>query len=175
MKCNPIDIAEIANLLEYAPELGGSCLRWKVNRYSGKNKIQVKAGQMAGTRRIDGYWGLIVDYKHLRAHRIVWALCTGNDATHQIDHIDRDPGNNRIENLREATPGENQQNTSKKKNNKSGYTGVSWHKEAKRWRAEITIKRVKRHLGCYDTPQEAADAYCRAKAELHTFHPKVNQ
>lgn len=89
----------------------------------------------------------------------------------EIDHINGDRKDNRLENLRLATSSENKQNIGLKSNNRSGFTGVSWFAAAKKWRADITIAGKMRHLGRFDTPEAAAEAYAKAKAELHTFNP----
>ena len=56
-----------------------------------------------------------------------------------VDHIDRDPMNNRLSNLRLVTPQQNSWNVSKSSNNTSGCTGVRWDKQYNRWVAFITI------------------------------------
>jgi hypothetical protein len=50
---------------------------------------------------------------------------------------------------------------------------VTWHKAAGKWHARIQVKGKRKYLGVYDDLEEAAEAYRKAKAELHTFHPDV--
>ena len=73
-----------------------------------------------------------------------------------VDHINRNGLDNRRLNLREATRSLNNRNRSLQSNNTSGWTGVQ--KSHNRWRAVINFQ-GKRHLGCYDTPEEAYAAY----------------
>jgi hypothetical protein len=88
---------------------------------------------------------------------LIWTLVTGSPPTKEIDHIDRDPQNNRWNNLRELSRGENQANTAKYKNNKTGLRGV--HRHNGRYRAFISVDGKNRHLGYFDTPEEAGAAW----------------
>jgi hypothetical protein len=157
------DFERFNNVLEYAPELGGSCLRWKGAKKPG----------CAGTEHPNGYWGVGLHSKTYAAHRIVWLLHHGRWPTELLDH--RDNKENHIENLREATSGENQQNRPKQKNNTSGFVGVSWSAKNQKWRAKIQHQSKHHHLGYYPTPEAAHAAYITAKKQLHTFHPTVRE
>ena len=85
-----------------------------------------------------------------------------------VDHIDGDTKNNNISNLRWVSQQENCQNHKRPKNNSSGMTGVYFHNQAKKWMARIgSGGRSYRHLGLYDTIEEACDA--RAKAEQEQY------
>ena len=79
---------------------------------------------------------------------------------------------NRWENLREAkNHKENGENRKTSKSNKSGYTGVSWHKGGQKWAAQIKSEGKIYHLGSYDDPKEAYEAYLVAKQKYHKFQP----
>ena len=80
----------------------------------------------------------------------------------QIDHIDGNPTNNRRANLRMCAHSDNRKNLRKPSNNTSGFKGVSWRKDTKRWEARIKNK----HLGYFDTPEQAKAAYDAAAARL---------
>ncbi len=85
----------------------------------------------------------------------------------EIDHIDRNKLNNKIENLREVTKSENMANRKKHKTNKSGYKGVAYHKASKKWRASVRINKKDVWIGCYKTPELAYFHYCEfVKANL---------
>ena len=75
-----------------------------------------------------------------------------------VDHIDNNPLNNQISNLRWATNKENQQNSKLSKINESGVKGVSFHKSRNKWMAHIKIDGTEIHLGYYLTLEEAKQA-----------------
>jgi hypothetical protein len=111
--------------------------------------------------------------KQYRAHRIIWMMFNGNLPKEQLDHIDGDRANNRIENLRECSNTENQQNRKLNKDNKTGFTGVTIWKT--KFKAEIRLNKKGYYLGLFDTAEEAHKAYLNKKAELHTFNPTVRE
>jgi hypothetical protein len=130
------------------------------------NNHRIKLGNIAGTNS-NGYRQIQIDGKVYYEHRLVWLWHHGYLPTTQIDHINRDKTDNRIENLREATDLENHQNKGKFKNNTSGTTGVHQMKNGK-WMARICVNRKIIHLGYFDTQHQAIES--RKSAEL-TYHP----
>jgi len=95
----------------------------------------------------------------------------GHMPNHQIDHINLIKDDNRISNLREVSNAGNQQNNRKPfKNNKLGFLGVSELKKGKYlyYSARIGINNKTLFLGSFKTPEEAQDAYIKAKREIHT-------
>jgi hypothetical protein len=93
-------------------------------------------------------------------HRIIWKLFYGKDPDQVIDHIDGNPSNNRIENLRDVSPAKNAQN---RVNTKKKYLGVT----IKSRESQAIIGRDKKvyDLGMFDTPEQARDAYLAAAKE----------
>jgi hypothetical protein len=91
----------------------------------------------------------------------------GSDPVDQLDHIDCDRSNNRIANLRDATPSQNHANTKRSSTNTSGFKGVSANGSSGKnpWTACIRINKKSTHLGCYKTKEEAALAYEKAAKE----------
>lgn len=85
----------------------------------------------------------------------------------EVDHRDLDRLNNRRSNLRCATRGQNGCNRGIHKNNKSGHKGVILCKRTGRWIAGIVVNKSRKHLGTYDSPEEAHAAYVSAAKELH--------
>jgi hypothetical protein len=85
----------------------------------------------------------------------------------EIDHIDRDGLNNRRENLRVSTPSQNSQNSRKNSLNTSGFKGVFFQKGLGKWRAQIKTNGKRKSLGCFLSPEEAHEAYCRASDKYH--------
>ena len=94
-------------------------------------------------------------------HRII-AKRAGIDCTNEIDHIDRNPLNNQRENLRAATRSQNSMNSKIPVTNTSGYKGVYWRKERKKWYAKIRVGDSAFYLGSFTTPEEASEAYNKA-------------
>jgi hypothetical protein len=91
-----------------------------------------------------------------RIHRLVAETFLENpDGKKCVDHIDNNKLNNNLNNLRYATQTENQQNRQIGKNNTSGYKGVYFNKQTNKWRALIQIDGNKKHLGYFDTIDEA--------------------
>jgi len=135
-----------------------SNLVWRVNKGPRAQK-----GSSAGClNKKTGYYYVRIDNKLYLAHRLIWYIFYGEDpGEFQIDHVDRNRTNNDIENLRKATQTQQNQNSSKKKNNKSGYKGVRRHTKGK-WHAYIKINEKQVSLGYYDKREEAANAYNEA-------------
>jgi hypothetical protein len=84
-----------------------------------------------------------------------------------FDHINRDTLDNRRSNLRICTSPENLRNSGPNARNKSGFKGVYWDREKKKWSAQICVMNKKIHLGRFDEKLEAAIAYNVAAKILH--------
>lgn len=155
----------VRHLLDYDAETG-------VFTWRNPNTHLVKPGGIAGSRGPKGSWAISIDNKKHLAHRLAWLYVYGEHPPGQIDHIDRDRLNNRISNLRLATPSQNRQNIAKpNKNSTSGYLGVFRHGQG--WIAQIKVSGKLKRLGKYVDPESASAAYWRAKRELHEFCPKL--
>tara|TARA_B110000858_G_C17394385_1_gene289643 strand:+ start:97 stop:492 length:396 start_codon:yes stop_codon:yes gene_type:complete len=116
--------------------------------------------------RIDDRGYLIVG--SWKVHNIVWEQFNGKKPKgFQIDHINGNRLDNRIENLRIATYAENQWNAKKRIDNKSGIKGISWHKASKSWRAQIKQNKILYHLGLFKSLEDAKDMIENKRAELH--------
>lgn len=97
-----------------------------------------KDGKPRGKISTDGYIQVHVkDGKRLMAHRIVWFLHYGSWPDTLIDHINGNPSDNRILNLRLARPTENQANAKKRVDNASGVKGVSFCATTGKWVASL--------------------------------------
>jgi hypothetical protein len=148
----------ISELLEYQD----GKLFWKVSR--GK----VRVGQEAGALSLKGYIPICVNGKRYYAHRIVWALFNGQiPSGMQIDHINCDPTDNRIENLRLATRSQNLRNAKNHSNNTTGFKGVTFYKRGKKYQAQIGTDQGLRFLGRFPTAELAHEAYVKASKEFH--------
>lgn len=154
----------LKELFDYDPETG--ILRWKKS-----TSTKVKPGDVAGSLTDRGYLRVWVLGKSYRVHRLVWMWTYGRWPAEQIDHINGVRHDNRLKNLRECTNAENHQNLRVYCNNTSGTPGVHRHKPTRKFQAYIRSCGRKKHLGYFDTPEEAHAAYLKAKAELHEFNP----
>lgn len=127
------------------------------------------ASEAFTTPHIRGYRaGRILGQSHL-AHRVIWLLATGSWPEGQIDHINGVRDDNRMCNLRVVDSAENSKNQGRYKNNKSGVTGVLWHKSMAKWRSQIRINGREIHLG-YFTDFDAAVAARKAADVKFGFH-----
>lgn len=111
------------------------------------------------------YDSVAVDGETVLAHRVIWAIEYGVWPDHLIDHADGIKKNNRLSNLRAATTQQNRWNSRHKKPNLLGFKGVG--KQWDKYRAAIKINGRTRHLGVYDTPEEAHEVWCLAADLLH--------
>lgn len=93
--------------------------------------------------------------RKVRLHHEVFRL-HGEEILDTVDHIDRDGLNNQFHNLRPATLAEQSRNHGVRINNKSGYAGVSWNKQAGKWAAYVTVNSINKFLGYFDDPTAAA-------------------
>lgn len=143
----------VRNLFVYESDIG--LLFWRVNR--GTAKI----GAQAGTKNGNGYKQVKIFGKIYFCHRLAWLHFYGKWPIKDIDHINRIKTDNRIVNLREVTHSENMRNRGLLKTNKSGYQGVLWSKLMNRWRACICVNNKIKHIGFYETAEEAALAYAK--------------
>ena len=153
----------LKEVLHYDPETG--IFVWRVSPTNC-----VRLGSAAGTHN-KGYIQIRVDGTIYHAHRLSWLYMTGRFPKDQIDHINRVRDDNRFINLREASSGQNAQNTAKRQNNKSGFLGVSWNKECSKWLVHITENYKTISVGYFADKNDAYAAYLTAKKKLHLFNP----
>jgi len=137
--------------------------------------IRKKNGKPCGERanHRDGYALVNVGGRLLLAHRIIYAIVTGNIPAGVIDHVDGNPMNNRIENLRDVSQSENLHNRKMNKDNSSGFQGVYWHAQCQKWMAKIRVNNRLIHLGLFDDINDAVEARKMAKIRYHPTSPEV--
>lgn len=121
-----------------------------------------------GTKSL-GYIRIYVDGKLYLSHRLAWLYVYGCWPSRNLDHINRTRCDNRISNLRLATPSENSQNKSIPKNNKSGIPGVRWDRKSEKWESYLRVNGKKLHLGYYDDKGKAELARIYAVKKHHPF------
>lgn len=154
-----ISRGRLYELLRYDPESG--FFFWAVERKLGGGKHIIPAGARAGTIDTRGYITMMLDGKRYYAHRLAWLYVHG-ESPHHIDHINCIPGDNRLINLRAATSSQSGANRRKNKNNTTGFRGVWFNKKKGKFAGSLVLNRRRRHLGYFDTPEEAHAAYVKA-------------
>ncbi|NTF67922.1 HNH endonuclease [Rhizobium rhizogenes] len=136
-------------------------------RFAGKLAGHVHASR-SGKRRKTVINVLGISERHLSS-RLIWAWHHGEWPSELVDHEDGNTLNDRIGNLRDIPPATNSKNMKMHSGNTSGVTGVCWHKQRGKWKAEIMANRVKKHLGVFDNIEDAIAARKAAEAEFG-FH-----
>jgi hypothetical protein len=152
-------------VVEYNPNTG--IFIWK----KSIAKI-IKIGNIAGSKRKDGYLCFQIDKKMYLAHRLAWFYVYGYFPK-LLDHINQIRHDNRIINLREATKSENGQNRPQQKNNTSGIKGVHWAKREKKWLSFINLNGKMKHLGYFIDINDAINARKTAEIKLHSFSTMI--
>ena len=172
-----INPSQIAVFLDYDP--GTGIFTWKersrdyfsrVNQWKTWNRRY--PGTVAGSVNKKGYRNIAIHDRIYKAHRLAWAIVTGNWPSEQVDHINGDRDDNRFSNLRDVPNEVNGRNASLQARNKSGRIGVTPYNYHGRdlWVARIRIQGELIHLGYFETVEAAAEA--RERAEIaFCFHP----
>lgn len=145
----------LKELLHYDPESG--IFTWKVSRGT------VKYNSTAGSVNSRGYILIKIDGVKYLAHRLAWLYVYGYCPENIIDHIDRDKLNNKIINLREVSRSCNVRNSNNRKDNTSGVKGVYWSNIERRWKSSISINNETKHLGTFNTLNDAVKARYEAE------------
>lgn len=141
-----------------------ACNIWNT-KYSGNI-----AGRTYTNRNGKSYKDVSICNSAYQQHRIVYILHHGSiDKELQIDHINGNSTDNRIDNLRLVDGFENHKNARKHSNNTSGVTGVSWHSQGKKWKASINVNNKHMSLGLYSNFNSAVKARKLAE-KRYGFH-----
>jgi len=121
-----------------------------------------KAGTVLGKSKPKGRSRVCIDGKFYLLHRLAFLYMTGAMPENEVDHINRDPSDNRWENLRPATRSENCRNIGVPSHSTSGLKGASFDKARNLWQAGIKVNGRRIALGRYKTAEEAHAAYVKA-------------
>lgn len=131
---------------------------------------KIKRGKEAGCINTKGYKLVGLNRKTYKVHRIIYEMFNGEiPAGKQVDHIDRNKNNNKIENLRIVTDQQNKFNRGINKNNTSGHRGVHWNVKSQKWQSRIQVGGRCIHLGYFKNNLEAIQAYREAELRYHSF------
>lgn len=151
---------ELRSILHYDPDTG--VFTWLVS-----NTNRVKVGDVAGYVGCRGRIEIRAGGKLRLAHRLAWYYVHGKWPTYGIDHINGNPSDNRLVNLRDIPQQQNLWNSAMRAGNTSGHKGVSYCKERRKWYAQIQKNGKRISLGRYDTIEEAVVVYKKAEAEIY--------
>lgn len=157
------DVARAA--LEYDASTG--LLRWRHRDDVPASFNGRYAGKTAGRPGGRGYIYVNLYRRCYKAHRMAWLISYGEWPAGAIDHINRDKTDNRLNNLRFATPSQNSINSDVYSSNRSGVRGVTWHAGISKWQAQIGVAGKVVYLGSFDRIEDAAAA--RADRERQLF------
>jgi hypothetical protein len=136
-------------------------LYWKIQKARC-----IKIGDCAGSKSTSGYKYIKINGKQYSCHRLIFCMVYGYFPK-EIDHIDGNSLNNRVENLREASHSDNLKNTKIPSNNKSGVKGVSWHKTTKRWYVKIVVNKKPLYIGSFKSLEQARLSAYLARIKHH--------
>jgi hypothetical protein len=160
--------------LDYDPETGE--FRWRhrpVEHFPNVHQANAWNARLAvkeaGTIKHDcrtSYRRIKIDGRLYLAHRLAWLLHYGRWPDDQIDHIDQDGLNNRVNNLREVSHQVNHKNKRMRNDNTSGIAGVTWNAQVQKWQVRIGEAGKRKHLGYRDTFEEAVALRKAAEREL---------
>lgn len=163
---NMLDASNVREIFDYDPVYG--VLTWKT-RVSTKVKVGAVAGAVRAGRRSVGVHG-----KRYLVSRVVWLWNHLKWPDGDIDHKDRDQLNNRIENLRDVDHHTNTLNRTSTRN-PLGFEGVFRAANSDKYVAKITVNGKCHHIGCFDTPEKAHEAFVNRHLAEHgvesKFHP----
>lgn len=168
-KLPPVEVLE--ELLSYDPETGE--LRWRVTRGGGRNAA--RQGAIAGCAYADGRIYVRLNGSKYISYRLAWKLFYKEEPPPIMDHIDGDPTNNKILNLRAASGFENAANRRKLTSSSTGIKGLCWQARYSGYHASITQEDIRSRkwfgvsaYGSKEAAFEAAKKWIQDKRqELH--------
>ena len=171
----PLSAEFVRSILIYNPNTG--LFTWRERTDRARNWNTRNAGFLAGsTHKKRGYVRIQIEKgMHYPAHVLAWLYVHGEWRPDEIDHRNGNRSDNRISELRIATPSQNGINKAMQRNNKSGAVGVHFVQQCGKWEGVITQnrKRIWRHF--FDSKEEAAAARAEKARELQNeFVPSVD-
>lgn len=157
----------LKQLLDYSADTG-------LMRHIGRSGVT--DGSPAGTPDIEGYSVVRIDGVKHRANRLAWLYMTGEHPEGQIDHVNGIRSDDRFCNLRLVSNKQNGRNQRRQSGNKSGVTGVCWHKRYLKWIAQIRVDGKYIYLGMFSDIEDAAAARKTAEVEygFHVNHGRTS-
>lgn len=172
MKFKPLPAAEYLCECLTLNQADGS-LTWRrrpLGHFATKNAWSTWNSRWAGKPAFNrenhnGYFAGCLDWKQYLTHRIIWKMVYGEDPI-EIDHIDGNPKNNKIDNLRSVGRFEQTRNAKVRSDNTSGHAGIHWDRSRQKWTVSISD----RYAGRFENLDEAV-AFRRRAERDHGYHP----
>lgn len=155
-----LTVERLKEVLRYDSETG--IFTWQV-----PTSNRVRTGAQGRGLNGSGYLRIGIDGERYRAHRLAWLYVHGRWPIEHLDHIDRNPANNAIANLRECTHAENHRNRGAQANNKSGHKNVDWCAAVNKWRVVLAHDGKQHVVGYYGHIELAIIAAAQARVLLH--------
>lgn len=151
------------SIFSYDAESG--TLVWKLRPNLNKNWNTRFAGRNFGSIDKHGRIAGFIDYRKYRSHRLIWKMVHDEDPE-EIDHINGNPADNRLINLRAVIRKDNMRNCKRRFDNSSGKTGIDFHRASNKWRVRIGH----RYCGLFESFEEAC--VIRESLQLEEgYHP----
>lgn len=150
----------LKSILHYNPDTG---LFIRLINLSNSTKV----GDIIGSYSGNGYLHAQIGGKTYLLHRLAFFYMTGKFPENYVDHINGEKDDNKWVNLRKANNSENQMNSCKRKDNTSGYKGVTFRKKNNMWESVIMSNGKYIYLGYFNNPEEAHEAYKTASLKYH--------
>jgi hypothetical protein len=182
-----LDPRVVNDLIDYDPETGIMTYKyrsasyfdcedssrspeWRAARWNSRH-----AGKPAFTCYKQGYLCGTLLWQAVSAHRIAFCIFYGAWPEGQVDHINGNRSDNRIDNLRSVSQLDNSRNMRLNANNKSGTAGVYWNKLERKWKARINTGTARISLGSFRDLEDAIEARKNAEAKYgyHANHGRT--
>jgi hypothetical protein len=128
---------------------------------------RLKNNKQTGSLTKRGYLHIGINNKRYYAHRLAWLYVYGNFPKHMIDHINGNPLDNKISNLRDVQQVNNMMNYKLPVTNTSGVKGVTWHKVNKKWRVRFKVNKKDVDFGLFDDFELASLVAVEARTKYH--------
>jgi len=157
---------QVKDLFEYRED--GFLVRKRASMgngiYAGRpvGNLNAKALGSRNTR----YVTTKIQGQHWCVHKLIYLYHHGH-VPEQLDHINGNSLDNRIENLRPATSAQNMSNRKIFSNNTSGCKGVNWNKRNKKWQVSVGVNKKQKHIGYFDDFELAELVALEARDKYH--------
>lgn len=168
--------SELLKLVKYNPETGLFILLPRdISWFKNTQAFKAWNTKFAGKLIVDnlhprtGYQRFTLLNKSYQSHILAWLYMTGEMPSDEVDHINHIRSDNRWENLRIVDRTDNSKNLSKRTNNTSGFTGVSYSNQRNKWIAQISVNGKNKNLGRFSSFDEAVSVWKKASIE-HGYH-----